>query len=62
VSTGFAVLLAVKLGLDAQFTPEIAVYWARLSTRPGYLNAKAAQQAALAAQNTMPTAFGSTTA
>jgi len=42
--------------------PEIAVYWARLSTRPGYLNAKAAQQAALAAQNTMPTAFGSTTA
>jgi len=62
VSIGYALLLAVKLGLDAQFTPEIAAYWARLSTRRGYLDAQAAQQAALAAQNIMPTDFGSTTA
>ena len=60
VSIGYALLLAGKLGLDAQFTPEIAAYWKRLSTRPGYLKAKAAQEAALTAQDIPPTDFGST--
>jgi len=36
VSIGYALLLAATLGLDAQFTPEIAAYWQRLSTRPVY--------------------------
>ena len=58
VSIGCALLLAAKLGLDAQFTPDIAAYWQRLSTRPGYRSAQAAQQAALAAQNVAPTDFG----
>lgn len=60
VSIGYALLLAGKLGLDAQFTPEIAAYWERISTRPGYLNAMAAQEAALATQDIPPTDFGST--
>ena len=49
--------LAGKLGLDAQFTPGIAAYWAGLSARPGYLRARAAQTAALAAQGLPPTDF-----
>lgn len=60
VSIGYALLLAGKLGLDAQFTPEIAAYWERISTRPGYLNAKVAQEAALTTQDIPPTDFGST--
>jgi len=60
VSIGYALLLAGKLGLDAQFTPEIAAYWERLSTRPGYLMAKAAQEAALTVQDIPPTDFDST--
>jgi glutathione S-transferase len=58
VSIGYALLLASKLGLDAQFTPEVAAYWARLSGRSGYRRAQAAQQAALTAQNVQPTGFG----
>ena len=57
VSIGYALLLAAKLGLDAQFTPEVAAYWARLSARPGYRRAQEAQRAALAAQNVQPTDF-----
>lgn len=60
VCIGYALLLAGKLGLDAQFAPEVAAYWARLSARPGYRRAVAAQQAALAAQNVSPTDFGET--
>ena len=58
VSIGYALLLACKLGLDAQFAPEVADYWARLSARPGYRRAQEAQQAALATQNVQPTDFG----
>ena len=57
VSIGYALLLASKLGMDAQFTPEVAAYWARLSARPGYQRAQEAQRAALAAQNVQPTDF-----
>lgn len=45
VCVGFALLSAVDLGLDYKFSPEVAAYWVRLSTRPGFLAAKAAQAA-----------------
>jgi glutathione S-transferase len=57
VSIGYALLLAVRLGLDAGFTPELADYWARLSARPGYLRARAAQDAAAAGQGVAATDF-----
>jgi len=44
ISVGYALLLAAQLGLDAQFTPAIAAYWARLKARPAFLAAKAAQR------------------
>ena len=58
VSIGYALLLACKLGLDAEFTPEVAAYWAQLSARPGYRRAQAAQAAAMVAQDVPPTDFG----
>jgi glutathione S-transferase len=45
VCTAYALLLAIDLGLDYKFSPEIAAYWQRASTRPAFLAAKAAQQA-----------------
>ena len=47
ISVGYALLLAEDLGLDADFTPAIAAYWARLQARPGFQAAKASQLAAL---------------
>ncbi len=43
ICVGYALLLARNLGLDHKFSPEVAAYWERLSTRPGFLAAKAAQ-------------------
>jgi glutathione S-transferase len=43
VCTAYALLLAIDLGLDYKFSPEIAAYWQRASTRPAFLAAKAAQ-------------------
>lgn len=43
ISVGYALLLARNLGLDGKFSPEVAAYWARVSARPGFLAAKAAQ-------------------
>ena len=43
ISVGYALLLAEELGLDAEFTPNVAAYWARLQARPGFQAAKAAQ-------------------
>jgi glutathione S-transferase len=43
ISVGYALLLAEQLGLDAEFTPAIAAYWARLQARPGFRAAKASQ-------------------
>ncbi|WP_372785497.1 glutathione S-transferase family protein [Phenylobacterium sp.] len=43
ISVGYALLLAAQLGLDAEFTPAIAAYWARLQARPGFQAAKASQ-------------------
>ena len=48
VAVSYALMLAGHLGLDAQFTPAVADYWARLRQRPGFLRAMTAQhQAAL---------------
>jgi glutathione S-transferase len=43
ISVGYALLLAEHVGLDAEFTPAIAAYWARLQIRPGFKAAKSAQ-------------------
>ena len=43
LSVGYALLLAEQLGLDAEFSPAVAAYWARLRARPGFEAAKAAQ-------------------
>lgn len=48
VAVSYALMLAGHLGLDAQFTPAVADYWARLRQRPGFLRAMTVQhQAAL---------------
>jgi glutathione S-transferase len=43
ISVGYALLLAAQLGFDAEFTPAVAAYWARLQARPGFQAAKASQ-------------------
>jgi glutathione S-transferase len=45
VCVGYALLLARNLEMDEKFSPEIAAYWDRLSRRPAFLAAKAAQGA-----------------
>lgn len=45
ISVGYALLLARSLKLDAKFSPAIQAYWERLSGRPAFLAAKAAQKA-----------------
>jgi glutathione S-transferase len=44
ICTAYALLLAIDLGLDYKFSPEIAAYWQRGSNRPAFLAAKAAQE------------------
>lgn len=46
VSLGYAVMLAMTIGLDDQVTPGMKAYLARLSRRPAFARAKAAQEAA----------------
>lgn len=43
ISVGYALLLATQLGLDAEFKPQTAAYWARLQARPAFQAAKASQ-------------------
>lgn len=43
ISVGYALMPAQMLNLDHRFSPEISAYWDRLSTRPGFMAAKAAQ-------------------
>ena len=43
ISVGYALLLASRLGLAAQFGPAVAVYWQRLQSRDGFLRAVAAE-------------------
>lgn len=40
---GYALLFARTLNLDHKFSPEVAAYWDRLSARPAFLAAQAAQ-------------------
>lgn len=48
VAVGYALMLATHLGLDAQFSPAVAAYWAHLQQRPTFQRALAIQhQAAL---------------
>lgn len=44
ISVGYALLLARQLKLDEKFSPALQAYWARLSARPGFKAAKAAQK------------------
>jgi glutathione S-transferase len=50
ISVGYALLLAQRLGLSAQFGPAVTAYWARLQQRDGYLRAVAAENEAGDAQ------------
>ena len=43
ISVGYAVMLAQSIGLEAQVTPGMAAYLDRLSQRPAFQRAKAAQ-------------------
>jgi glutathione S-transferase len=43
ICVGYALLLAAQLGLDADFGPQTAAYWARLQQRPSFQAAKASQ-------------------
>ncbi len=43
ISLGYAVMLALAIGLDEQVTPGMAAYFDRLSRREGFARAKAAQ-------------------
>lgn len=56
ISVGYALLLASHLGLDAQFTPAVAAYWARLKQRDGWRRALAVQTEAAQAQGISPVA------
>lgn len=48
IAVAYALQLATHLGLDAQFPPSVAAYWARLQQRPAFQRALAVQhQAAL---------------
>jgi glutathione S-transferase len=44
ICVGYALLLAAQLGLDAQFAPQTAAYWARLQALPSFQAAKASQK------------------
>ncbi|WP_374468776.1 glutathione S-transferase family protein [Phenylobacterium sp.] len=48
ISVGYALLLARHLKLSEHFSPAVADYWERLSARPAFLAAKAAQKMDLA--------------
>lgn len=46
ISVGYALLFANALGLDGDFSDALRAYWKRLSTRPAFLAAQAAQERA----------------
>ena len=46
ISVAYALLLARSLGLDGDFPPAVAAYWARMQARDGFQRAKAAQERA----------------
>jgi glutathione S-transferase len=50
ISVGYALLLAQRLGLSAQFGPSVTAYWQQLQQRDGYLRAVDAENLAGDAQ------------
>jgi glutathione S-transferase len=46
ISVTYALVLARSLGMEDQFPPLVAAYWARMRARPGFQAAKAAQKRA----------------
>jgi glutathione S-transferase len=55
VSVGYALHFADIIGLSARFHPDLGAYWGRLSARPAYARALAAQEAAGAEQGVRAT-------
>lgn len=55
ITVGYAVMLAVDLGLAPQFPEAVAHYWQRLQGREGYQRALAAQHQAALDQGVDPT-------
>jgi len=43
ISLGYAVMLALSIGLEEQVTPGMRAYWQRLTQREGFARARAAQ-------------------
>lgn len=54
ISVAYALLLAQSLGLDGDFPPLTAAYWARMQAREGFQRAKAAQKRASEDQGLTP--------
>lgn len=48
ISVGYAVMLALQLGMEAELPPNALSWFRRLARRPGFLAAKAAQEKAAA--------------
>jgi glutathione S-transferase len=46
ISVGYALLLAQRIGLSAEFGPAVAAYWHRLQARDGFRRAVAAEKLA----------------
>lgn len=55
VAVAYALMLASHLGLDAQFSPAVAAYWARLKARPAFQRALTVQHQAAIDQGVPPT-------
>jgi glutathione S-transferase len=51
---GYALRLAVRIGLAKEFGPNVAAYWTRLQQRDGYQRARQAELRAGIAQNVEP--------
>ena len=50
VAVGYALMLAALLGLHERFTPAVSAYGQRLQSRPGFMQARVAQENAATAQ------------
>ena len=59
ISVGYALMLAVRLGMEAEFPPGMATYLARVRDRDGFRRADAAQKRAAAEQAVALTDFKS---
>ena len=59
ISVGYALMLAVRLGMEAEFPPGMATYLVRVRDRDGFRRADAAQKRAAAEQAVALTDFKS---